>query len=57
MTQFAQHFAEKPVQTAYCLDGGQTGEVVFRGTPYNYIDFGVERTVSDILYFATAVSS
>ena len=57
VTQFAQHFAEKPVRTAYCLDGGQTGEVVFRGTPYNYIDFGVERTVSDILYFATAVSS
>ncbi len=56
VTQFAQHFAEKPVQTAYCLDGGQTGEVVFRGTPYNYIDFGVERTVSDILYFVTAVN-
>ena len=46
VTQFAEHFAEKPVRTAYCLDGGQTGEVVFRGEPYNYIDFGVERTVS-----------
>lgn len=57
VTQFAQHFAEKPVQTAYCLDGGQTGEVVFRGEPYNYIDFGLERTVSDILWFATAVPS
>ncbi len=57
VTQFAQHFAEKPVLTAYCLDGGQTGEVVFRGQPYNYIDFGVERTVSDILWFATAVPS
>ena len=53
VTQFAEHFAEKPVRTAYCLDGGQTGEVVFRGEPYNYIDFGVERTVSDILWFAT----
>ena len=51
VTQFAQHFAEKPVQTAYCLDGGQTGEVVFRGEPYNYIDFGLERPVSDLLYF------
>ncbi len=56
VTQFARYFAEKPVQTAYCLDGGQTGEVVFRGTPYNYIDFGVERTVSDILYFVTTVN-
>ena len=57
VTQFAEHFAEKPVQTAYCLDGGQTGEVVFRSQPYNYIDFGVERQVSDILYFTSAVSS
>lgn len=57
VTQFAEHFAEKPVLTAYCLDGGQTGEVVFQGQPYNYIDFGVERTVSDILCFTTAVPS
>ena len=57
VTQFAQHFAEKPVQTAYCLDGGQTGELVFRGEPYNYIDFGMERNVSDILWFATAIPS
>ena len=57
VTQFAQHFAEKPVRTAYCLDGGQTGELVFRGEPYNYIDFGMERNVSDILWFATAVPS
>ena len=55
VNQFAEHFAEKPVITAYCLDGGQTGEVVFRGEPYNYIDFGAERTVSDIVYFATAI--
>ena len=57
VTQFAEHFAEKPVLTAYCLDGGQTGEVVFRGEPYNYIDFGVERQVSDILCFTTAFSA
>ena len=57
VTEFARHFAEKPVQTAYCLDGGQTGEVYFCGSVYNYIDFGVERRVSDILYFATAIPS
>ena len=39
------------------LDGGQTGELVFRGEPYNYIDFGMERNVSDILWFATAIPS
>ena len=55
VSTFAQHFAEQGVQTAYCLDGGQTGEVVFRGEPYNHIDFGSERLVSDILYFATAL--
>ena len=51
---FAEHFAEKGVQTGYAFDGGQTGELVFQGEPYNYIDFGAERLVSDIIYFATA---
>lgn len=52
---FAQHFGEKGVQNAYCLDGGQTGELVFRGEPFNHIDFGAERLVSDIVYFASAL--
>ena len=56
VNQFAQHFAEKGVDNAYCLDGGQTSEVVFEGQPYNYIDFGAERTVTDIIYFGTAIS-
>lgn len=55
VNEFAGLMAEKGVRLAYCLDGGQTGEVVFRGTPYNHIDFGTERTVSDIIYFASAV--
>ena len=54
---FAQHFAEKNVKSGYAFDGGQTGEIVFQGEPYNYIDFGAERLVSDILYFATALPS
>ena len=52
---FAKHFAEKGVQSAFCLDGGQTGEVVFKGEPYNHIDFRNERQVSDILYFGSAL--
>lgn len=52
---FAQHFGEKGVRNAYCLDGGQTGEIVFQGRPFNHIDFGSERLVSDIIYFATAL--
>ena len=55
INQFAQHFAERPVQTAYTLDGGQTQEIYFCGSCYNYMDFGVERPVSDIIYFATAI--
>ena len=57
VNQFAQHFAEKNVRTAYCLDGGQTGEMVFRGRPYNHIDFGEERRVSDNIYFATGIGA
>ena len=55
INEFAQHFAEKNVDSAYCLDGGQTGEVVFQGAPYNHVDFGAERTVSDIIYFVSAI--
>ena len=47
VTEFAKHFAQKPVMTAYCLDGGQTEEVVFRDQAYNYMDFGNERVVSN----------
>ncbi len=55
---FAQHFGEKPVQNAYCLDGGQTGEIVFQGRAYNHVDVvngQKERPVSDNIYFATAI--
>ena len=55
INEFAQYMAGKGVKTAYCLDGGQTGEIVFNGNVFNYIDFGAERTVSDIIYFATAL--
>ena len=40
---------------AYTLDGGQTAEIIWRDRPYSYVDWGVERTISDIIYFATAV--
>ena len=55
---FAKHFGEKPVQNAYCLDGGQTGEIVFQGRAYNHVDVingQNERPVSDNIYFATAI--
>lgn len=55
VNEFAGHFCEKGVINAYCLDGGQTSEIVFQGVPYNYIDFNAERTVTDIMYFASAI--
>ena len=55
VNEFARHFGEKPVKNAYCLDGGQTAEIVFQGEPYNHVDWGKERPVSDIIYFATAI--
>lgn len=55
VNQFGQEMYNKGLINAYCLDGGQTSEIVFRGQPYNYIDFGAERGVSDIIYFATAI--
>lgn len=55
VNEFAGLMKGKGVRTAYCLDGGQTGEIVFQGAPYNHIDFGTERTVSDIIYFASAI--
>ena len=40
---------------AYTLDGGQTAEIIMMGGPINHVDFGYERAVSDIIYFATAI--
>ena len=55
VNQFGERMYERGLQQAYCLDGGQTSEIVWRGEPFNYIDFGGEREVSDIIYFATAI--
>ena len=58
VNEFARHFGEKPVINAYCLDGGQTGEIVFQGRAYNHVDVvngQKERPVSDNIYFATAI--
>lgn len=53
--EFAVYIQQKGVIQGYNMDGGQTGEIVMNGTAYNYIDFGNERAVSDIIYFATAL--
>ena len=51
---FAGYLADKGCLSAYALDGGQTATLVFNGTAFNRVDWGNERTMSDIIYFATA---
>ena len=43
------------VGRAYALDGGQTGSLILKNRLINPVDFGEERTMSDIIYFATAL--
>lgn len=40
---------------AYALDGGQTAETIVNGVMINPVQFGMERMVSDIIYFGTAI--
>lgn len=57
INELARFVHSKDVIKAYTLDGGQTAEIVMMGGPVNNVDFGNERAVSDILYFATAIPS
>lgn len=55
LAQAVEYIAAKNVQQAYTLDGGQTASVVFDGKLVNRPDWGEERTMSDIIYFASAI--
>ena len=51
---FAGYLADKGCEKAYALDGGQTATMIFNGRTFNRVDWDSERTMSDIVYFATA---
>lgn len=51
----AELIFSKGVDSAYALDGGQTATMVMHGTTVNRVDWDEERTMSDIIYFATAL--
>ncbi len=51
----AQVLYDMGVPNAYTLDGGQTASILIGGQLINPVQFGVEREVSDIYYFATAL--
>lgn len=54
MEEFSQCIFETGCRQAYALDGGQTATVVMNNTLINKVNYGSERLISDIIYFATA---
>lgn len=55
INQTARMIAAKGVQKAYAVDGGQTAVIAMQGETVNPVDYRNERTMSDIIYFATAL--
>ena len=57
IVRLANYLADMGVRNAYALDGGQTASIVTGNELMNDVDYGGERKISDIIYFATAVPS
>ena len=55
ITTFARYIAELGCEKAYALDGGQTTVIAMNDEMISSVDFGTQRMISDIIYFATAV--
>ena len=55
MRTFSNHVAETGCRQAYALDGGQTTTIVLNNEVINHVNYGSERRISDIIYFATAL--
>ena len=55
LRQAQQFIYDKGVRSAYNLDGGQTAVLVIGGELFNRVDWGAQRAMSDIIYFATAI--
>lgn len=55
MDAFARKMQSFGCEKAYALDGGQTAVIVTNGKLINRPDYGYQRQISDIIYFATAV--
>lgn len=52
---FQQQIAAFGCDKAYALDGGQTAAIVMNGQLINRVVYGYQRSISDIIYFATAI--
>lgn len=55
MPEFAECLLTTGCRQAYALDGGQTATVVMNNALINRVNYGSERLISDIIYFATAI--
>jgi len=55
MRTFSKHVAATGCRQAYALDGGQTTTIVLNNEVVNHVNYGSERRISDIIYFATAI--
>ena len=54
LRQAADAMVARGCRKAYALDGGQTATTVFGGALINPVQFGWEKEISDIIYFASA---
>ena len=55
LNELGRFMESKGCTMAYGLDGGQTSVLMMNGELVNHVDYGNERTMSDIIYFATAI--
>lgn len=55
IAKFAKNLEMLGCEKAYALDGGQTTVIAMDGQLISQPDFGTQRLISDILYFATAL--
>lgn len=55
MRTFSKNVAATGCKQAYALDGGQTTTIVLNNEVINHVNYGSERRISDIIYFATAI--
>lgn len=55
IADFARNLQSFGVDKAYALDGGQTTVLAMDGKLINDVEFGYQRKISDIIYFATAL--
>ena len=57
LRQAADAMIAKGCRKAYALAGGQTATTVFGGMLINPVQFGQEKEISDIIYFASALGA